>query len=391
MRTGQNIYKRRDGRWEARVFLGKKANGRPNFKYLYASTYREVLFQKNNYEKTISLKSTQILSTALFPDAAYSWLLNSARRWKPATYMKYKNCLDKYILPQWKKLYVHEIQQGTYDRLMEVLLQQLSGSSIQTINTVISGILKYTLNYLPIKCTGKLSEHAKCPLDILSDNESCKLLTYLDSRNDLISIGIRLALFSGIRLGELCALTWVDVDLDEQVLHIRHTLQRIQNRNRLPEDPKTVLYIGSPKNKRERSIPLHPQMIPILETYKSRYPASYYLLSGTLSPVEPRKMTRHFKKVIKSCGIRDLHFHTLRHTFATRCVESGMQIKALSEMLGHSTVKITMDRYVHLSMSFKQSQITILRFPDSKEKNRQNLSQTDREVRENGEDTEDLS
>ena len=391
MRTGQNIYKRRDGRWEARVFLGKKANGRPNFKYLYASTYREVLFQKNNYEKTISLKSTQILSTAQFPDAAYSWLLNSARRWKPATYMKYKNCLDKYILPQWKKLYVHEIQQGTYDRLMEVLLQQLSGSSIQTINTIISGILKYTLNYLPVKCTGKVSEHAKRPLDILSDNESCKLLTYLDSRNDLISIGIRLALFSGIRLGELCALTWADVDLDEQVLHIRHTLQRIQNRNRLPEDSKTVLYIGSPKNKRERSIPLHPQMIPILETYKSRYPASYYLLSGTLSPVEPRKMTRHFKKIIKCCGIRDLHFHTLRHTFATRCVESGMQIKALSEMLGHSTVKITMDRYVHLSMSFKQSQITILRFPDSKEKNRQNLSQTDREVRENGEDTEDLS
>lgn len=102
MRTGQNIYKRRDGRWEARVFLGKKANGRPNFKYLYASTYREVLLQKNNYEKTISLKNTQLLSNALFSDAAYSWLLNSARHWKPATYMKYKNCLDKYILPQWK-------------------------------------------------------------------------------------------------------------------------------------------------------------------------------------------------------------------------------------------------------------------------------------------------
>ena len=134
----------------------------------------------------------------------------------PCVYMKYKNCLDKYILPQWKKLYLREIRQGTYDRLMEVLLQQLSGSSIQTINTIISGILKYTLNYLPVKCTRKVSEHAKRPLDILSDNESCKLLTYLDSRNDLISIGIRLALFSGIRLGELCALTWADVDLDEQ-------------------------------------------------------------------------------------------------------------------------------------------------------------------------------
>ena len=102
-------------------------------------------------------------------------------------------------------------------------------------------------------------------------------------------------------------------------------------------------------------------------------------------------MTRQFKKILKNCGIRDLHFHTLRHTFATRCVDSGMQIKALSEMLGHSTVKITMYRYVHLSMSFKQSQITILQFPDSESKTRQNLSQTERKVPENGEDMEGLS
>ena len=202
MRTGQNIYKRRDGRWEARVPLGKKADGRPHFKYLYASTYREVLLQKNNYEKTISLKNTQVISTALFSDAAYNWLLNSARRWKPSTYIKYKNCLEKYILPQWKKLYVRDIQQGTYDRLMKVLQQELSGGSIRTINTIISGILKHTLNYLPVKCTGSVSDHAKRPLDFLSEGESCRLLAYLEDNNDLISIGIRLTLFSGIRLGD---------------------------------------------------------------------------------------------------------------------------------------------------------------------------------------------
>ena len=391
MRTGQNIYKRRDGRWEARVPLGKKADGRSHFKYLYASTYREVLLQKNNYEKMISLKNTQVISNTLFSDAAHNWMLNSARRWKPSTYIKYKNCLEKYILPQWKKFYVRDIQQGTYDRLMEFLQQELSGGSIRTINTIISGILKHTLNYLPVKCTGTVSDHAKRPLDILSDGESCRLLAYLEANNDLISIGIRLTLFSGIRLGELCALTWADIDLEEQVLHVRHTLQRIQNQNPLPGNSKTVLHIGSPKNKRERSIPLHPQVIPILAKYKSSYPSSYYLLSGALSPVEPRRMTRHFKKILKTCGIRDLHFHTLRHTFATRCVESGMQIKALSEMLGHSTVKITMDRYVHLSMSFKQSQITILQFPDSESKTRQNFSQTKRKVPENREDMEGLS
>ena len=157
---------------------------------------------------------------------------------KPSTYIKYKNCLEKYILPRWKKLYVRDIQQGTYDRLMEFLQQELSGGSIQTINTIISGILKYTLNYLPVKCTGMVSDHAKRPLDILSDGESCRLLAYLEDSNDLISIGIRLTLFSGIRLGELCALTWADIDLEEQVLHIRHTLQRIQNQNPLPGIPK---------------------------------------------------------------------------------------------------------------------------------------------------------
>ena len=201
------------------------------------------------------------------------------------------------------------------------------------------------------------------------------LMIYLKSKDSLTTVGIQLALFSGIRLGELCALTWEDIDLKEQVLHIRHTLQRIQNKEQYFGEPNTVLYLGSPKNKRERTNPLHPQIIPILEKLeKSCYPSDY-LLSGNSSPIEPRTMTSRFKKVLKSCGIRDFHFHTLRHTFATRCVESGMQIKALSEMLGHSSVKITMDRYVHLSMSFKQSQITILRFPDSEIINRQETSQ----------------
>ena len=375
MRTGQNIYKRKDGRWEARVSLGKKSNGRPHFKYLYASTYRKVLFLKNNYEKMLTLSNETTISTALFSDSAYKWLADSSRRWKPATYIKYKNFLEKYILPEWNMLYVHEIHQDTYNKLVEHLAQSLSGSSLHTINTIINGSLKHTQNGLPILCKNPISNQEKHPLDVLSDSESYDFLLYLKSKDSLTTVGIQLALFSGIRLGELCALTWEDIDLKEQVLHIRHTLQRIQNKEQYFGEPKTVLYLGSPKNKRERTVPLHPQMIPILERIEKDYQPSDYLLSGDSSPIEPRTMTSRFKKILKGCGIRDFHFHTLRHTFATRCVESGMQIKALSEMLGHSSVKITMDRYVHLSMSFKQSQITILRFPDSEIINRQENSQ----------------
>ena len=94
-------------------------------------------------------------------------------------------------------------------------------------------------------------------------------------------------------------------------------------------------------------------------------------------------MTSRFKKILKDCGIRNLRFHALRHTFATRSVESGMQIKALSEILGHSSVKITMDRYVHLSMSFKQNQITVLQFPHSENISRQNSCQPNQKVLEN--------
>ena len=391
MRTGQNIYKRKDGRWEARVFLGKKSNGRPHFKYLYASTYKKVLLLKNNYEKTLPLPDNSMISTALFSDAAYKWLADSSKRWKPATYIKYKNFLEKYILPEWKTLYVRELHQDTYNQLMEHLAKNLSGSSLHTINTIINGSLRYAQNSPLISCKNPIADREKRPLDVLSDSESYDFLLHLKSINSLTSAGIQLTLFTGIRLGELCALTWADIDLKEQVLHIRHTLQRIQNKKQHLGEPKTVLYLGSPKNKQERTIPLHPQILPVLEGLEKNHQPSNYLLSGNSSPIEPRTMTSRFKKILKDCGIRNFHFHTLRHTFATRCVESGMQIKALSEMLGHSSIKITMDRYVHLSMSFKQSQITILQFPDSEIINRQETSQNHPKLQENVVETGILS
>ncbi|MFR5354891.1 MAG: tyrosine-type recombinase/integrase [Clostridia bacterium] len=104
----------------------------------------------------------------------------------------------------------------------------------------------------------------------------------------------------------------------------------------------------------------------MLRKIQEKYEPSDYLLSGDFRPTEPRTMENRFKKVLKTCGIREVHFHVLRHTFASQCIESGMDIKALSEILGHSSVKITIDRYVHLTMKFKQHQIMILHFPEKK-------------------------
>lgn len=376
MRTGQNIYRRKDGRWEARIALGKGTNGRPHFKYVYAGTYREVLNRKKDFEKEQQISQPAApLPDDSFSGAAYHWLAASEKEWKPSTYSKYKNYLEKYILPEWQELCVHTIRQEQYNLLIEKLGQKLSASSLQTVNTIIKGSLKQVFRLLPISCHLPASDVKKTGLDTLSDAEVFRLLSHLQAQDSLMMAGIQLALFSGIRLGELCALTWADIDLESKVFHVRRTLQRIQNQNHREGEPRTCLHLGPPKNKRERTIPLHPQLMPLLGYWQERHLPTDYLLSGASAPVEPRRMTRQFKRILKECGIRDFRFHALRHTFASRCVESGMQIKALSEILGHSSVKITMDRYVHLSMNFKQSQIMVLQFSDSELLNRQKNGQ----------------
>lgn len=381
MRTGQNIYKRKDGRWEARVPLGIRANGRRYFKCFYGKTYQEARNRKQDYEKNIPfIKEMVTTSPDTFSSAAYGWLASSEQDWKPATYIRYRNCLEKYILPHWGLLPVREIDQKVYDALITLLEKKLSVSSMQTVNTVISGSLKHTLKRLPVTCKKFVAERRMTPKDILSKAEIFRLCSHLESEEDLTAVGIHLALYSGVRLGELCALTWADIDLETRTLYVRHTLQRIQNRNRLDEEPKTMLQMGLPKNKKERAIPLHEQIRPVLERTCRLYLPSDYLLSGTSTPVEPRRMSSRFKRILKECGLRNIRFHVLRHTFATYSLESGMRTKVLSELMGHSSVKITMDRYVHLSNEFKAAQINNLQYTDSTSIGRQKNGQNDAEA-----------
>ena len=381
MRRGQNIYKRKDGRWEARVPLGIRANGRRYFKCFYGKTYQEARSRKQNYEKNIpSTKEILPVPPDTFSAAAYGWLAASEQDWKPATYVRYRNYLEKYILPHWKLLHVREIDQKVYDALIALLEKSLSASSMQTINTVISGSLKHTLKRLPVTCKKFVSERRMTPKDILSKSEIFRLRSHLEAEEDLTAVGILLALYSGIRLGELCALTWADIDLEARTLYVRHTLQRIQNRNRQDGEPKTMLQLGQPKNKKERAIPLHGQILPVLERTRRLYLPSDYLLSGTSDPVEPRRMSSRFKRILKECGLRDIRFHVLRHTFATYSLESGMRTKVLSELMGHSSVKITLDRYVHLSNDFKEAQLNGLQYTDSELLSRQKNGQNDAEA-----------
>ena len=167
----------------------------------------------------------------------------------------------------------------------------------------------------------------------------------------LKNIGILICLYTGLRVDEICALHWNDISLKEKTLYIHQTLQRLQNEN--INGKKTSLILSTPKSSCSiRTIPLPDDIAVVLDNFPCKKEG--YLLTGTDSCIEPRTMQNHFKHVLKEATIEETNFHTLRHTFATRCVEAGFDIKSLSEILGHSNVNITMNRYVHPTLELKR-------------------------------------
>ena len=180
----------------------------------------------------------------------------------------------------------------------------------------------------------------------------------LFSRPDPLHLGILLSLYAGLRIGEVCALQWGDFHFDNGTVAVNKTLLRI--RNMAPGAKcRTKLVIDKPKTQcSNRIIPLPEFLVPYL--LAQRQGPEVYVLTGKRHFMEPRVCLERYKRVLRLAGVQPYTFHTLRHTFATRCVENGVDIKSLSEIMGHSNVTVTMQRYVHPSMDLKREQMNKL-------------------------------
>ena len=178
-----------------------------------------------------------------------------------------------------------------------------------------------------------------------------------DYKKSVVPYIIYFLLKTGMRYGELIALTWEDIDFDKKLLHIRRTISRIKNLDYSGEsddEPKTVLMIGPPKSVSSiRDIPIPDFLLKKMKRIAAE-PDSYLLTGTNRKCMEPRNIQRKFQKLLQQCEIPSINIHSLRHAFATRCTEMGFDSKTLSEILGHSSVKITMDIYVHSSIKQKQ-------------------------------------
>lgn len=286
---------------------------------------------------------------------AGEWLEITRSRVKESTYIKYEALLRCHILPQLGDCRPAELNTARLAAFSRHLSQEkgLAPKTVRDILTCLRGLLRYVAGQWP----GELPPvELICPREeareprVLSREEQQRLVETLLREPDACRLGVLLALLTGLRIGELCALRWADIDPETGLLWVRATMQRLG----LPGGGTRVV-IGTPKSSRScRCIPLTRQAMALCQGMRPRNGAAF-VLTGTERYMEPRTLQYRFERYTAESGLEGVHFHTLRHSFATRCVEVGFELKTLSEILGHASTSVTLQRYVHSSLALKQA------------------------------------
>ena len=197
------------------------------------------------------------------------------------------------------------------------------------------------------------TEREKSELEVLSKSNQRKIMQYIQEHFTFKNLGIYICLSTGIRIGEVCALTWDDIDIDTGIVSIRKTIQRIYI---IDGDKRhTELTLDAPKTKNSiREIPMSRDLIRMLKPIKKVVNNSFYILTNESKPTEPRTYRNYYKGLMSELNIPELKFHGLRHSFATRCIESNCDYKTVSVLLGHSNISTTLNLYVHPNMEQKK-------------------------------------
>lgn len=362
MKKGNNIYKRKDGRWEARYVKGKK-NGHIQYGYCYGKTYAQALQKQVEMKELIvqGIDPTTIQAKDV-AELCEQWLIFKKPHIKPATYDKYYYVVKRHIEPNLGQVLLKDLTTLMIDQFIQILFDK--GLGIKTIRDILSifhSILEEGANQYPhlSKLRIILPRENKAPARVLSKDEQSKLIQYLLKDMDPCKFGTLLALMTGLRIGELCALKWKDISLKESMLVVSNTMLRLRSQN--DQGKKTEIIISTPKSLSSvRRIPLSDSIKTLCTLFQVNDPEAYILTGRAYQYIEPRTLQNIFKRYLQQCDLENVHFHTLRHTFATRCVEAGVEIKALSEMLGHASCQITLDTYVHISMDLKRQSMARL-------------------------------
>lgn len=369
-RKGENIYHRKDGRWEARYICGRDGNGRAIYKSVYAASYTEARRKKAEAMRKITDRAVLNQTKAgTFATVARDWVNSNSCHWKESTKCRYQEKLNNYILPIFGERELSDVSTKEIEDFIVLIRtngisgrEPLGSSASSMVLTILRQLrlwalkadcqVRYSAEYIKIR-------QQKTGTRVFSEKEERILVEALKRNMDETGAGVLTSLFTGIRIGELCALKGDNIDLESGILHICETLQRLPVYDGGNEQRKTMIRIDTPKSDGSiRDIPLNPELVNILKPFVK--PGTYLLTGDREKFVEPRTMEYRFNSILKKCGLKQAGFHSTRRTFASRCIERGMDPKTLSEILGHASVATTLDLYVRINIQRKAESLNLL-------------------------------
>lgn len=347
----KSIIIRKDGRYEIRYHYGYNSNDSSNYRSVYGRCNEEVL---NNYSKKI--KELTNNKDLLIYDKTYigydiNNFINSIKiKNKNSTNTNYTYMIYSRIIPYFANIKKKNISVDIINNFTNSLLN--NGLSPKTIKDILV-LLKQIFNLGNINIKVTMPKVPKKEIEVLNNKELQILEEYIVNNLNTTTISIYLSLYTRIRIGELCGLKWKNIDLKNKKIFIEKTLIRVKNPN-TNERKKTIVILDSPKSESSvREIPIPKFLIPMLKEFSKNITEETYLLSETENYMETRSHSNRYKRILKELHLPNYKYHALRHTFATRCIEDGCDPKTLSQILGHSSVKITLEKYVHPSYDNK--------------------------------------
>ncbi len=286
----------------------------------------------------------------LFSEVAELWKADKRRYVKKSSYAIYLIHLNKHLLPFFGS------GSAPSERDIQAFVDQqvLDGKSVSTIHSSLL-VLNMILNYgekagiwphllysvhFPAGCKKQRK------IDVLTKEQQKKLADYLENSFSFRNLGILICLMSGLRIGEICARQWKDLDVDSGTIHISKTLQRIYLSDR--DEREYILQVNTPKTASSvRDIPMSRKLAKTVRPLRKIMNPDYYVITNSEEPLETRYYRDYFNRLMADLGLPAVRFHALRHSFATRCIESRCDYKTVSTILGHASLATTMDLYVH--------------------------------------------
>ena len=284
------------------------------------------------------------------------WKEDKKQYVKRSTFAAYTLLIENHILPSFGEMALVE-EQDVQTFVFRKLNEGLSHKTIKDILIVLKIILRFgaknqmnEYRQIDIKFPTERDKHS---IDILNRSHQKQIMEYIRLHFTFKNLGIYICLSAGMRIGEICALTWDDLDVENGIIHVRKTIQRIYV---IEEHRKyTEVILDTPKTKNSiREIPMTKNLLKMIRPIKKIVNGNFYVLTNEPKPTEPRTYRNYYKQFMQSLGLPLIKFHGLRHSFATRCIESKCDYKTVSVLLGHSNISTTLNLYVHPNLEQKK-------------------------------------